>query len=480
MDKHGLRAENNRFYSIEDTSAIGRDVECQICLTDKRVSRRHASLTVKEGFLYIKDERSSNGTYVNGIRISRQTLLQAGDRVRVGDILFRVEYPQTPEIIEEKTTLEQVTPYEDTGVTVAPLNRHSPPSVHNDASPIPYEEEEGQADAVEPLRRRSASWRNLFRLRPWHFWTGVVLGIFLFVLLISSLWNFVQPVSPSLKPPTLSAPALSFVTMEIGEEGGQLENEQGVIVNIPIGAFDQPESIILSQVASSGTEAPALPVGLEALGNIYRVEWQPQISPQQSLQIDLPIDIVPRNSLLAAYRILGEGWQSLGGLIFDGKLRFDLDSPAVLRLAVLRSSGSYGEYRPVLIMNSGDAALVVRPWQWWLPPNIMSPGTAALSTMAINIEAHQAQELEASLAARLYGYASLPYGTYSNWCVSWRNTDLNQTVYAILDQSVSLTPYSCIWEDYRTGQCEPEKAVFNVMASDEGNLLSCVEAGKTR
>lgn len=479
MNVPGLRAENNRLYAVEGPSVIGRDSDCQICVSDKRVSRRHASLVVKDDFLYIKDEHSSNGTYVNGMRINRQTLLQNGDRVRVGDLVLRAEYPPAPAEPADKTLVEKVSPFEDTGVIDTP---GSPSQLLRDDEPPPpfTVEEDEQPMGVEPLRRRSAGWRGRFTFHPWYLWAGVALAALLSFAVLITIWNWIQPGRP-LSPGVVStAPPNPTSEMEITVGGGQVHSVEGVSVIVAENTFSQPVLLKISQVSGSASQNPPLPVGLETLGGIYKVEWQPDQVPHQSLQVNLPIEIVQRNSLMAAYRLSDGAWQSLGGLIYDGKLRFDVNAPAVIRLGVLRSSGSYGEYRPVLIMNNEEAVLEVRPWQWWLPPNVMTPGTAALSTVAINVHSHQAQELETSLGGHPYGYASLPYGTYSAWCVSWWNDAVKQNVYAILPQPVSLTPYSCTWEDYRTGQCEPEKAVFDVKSGDMGNLLSCVEAGKAR
>lgn len=479
MTNPGLRTENNRLYVIDGPCEIGRDVECKICLTDKRVSRRHASLTVKDGFLYIRDERSSNGTYVNGIRINRQTLLQDGDKVRLGDVLLRVEYPPPPEEKPAKTQVQEVTPTEDTGVTVPP-DIHMIGETGADAGKATVElDEDEQAGAVQMPQRKKRTWRSVLKSQPWLQWAAIALGAFLSLAVIVSLWNAIQPSQSGSQTDEPTVVVDSGVEREVGVEGGQVQNGQGVIIKVPKGTFERPMSIRISQVLSGEQDLPALPVGLEALGEIYKIEWQTAQTAQPPLQVDLPLVAAPQNCLQAAYRLSGGGWQSLGGLIYEDKLRFDLDTPAVVRLAALQSSGSYGEYRPVSITNGGDTALIVRPWQWWLPPNVMTPGTATLSAMGINVQSQQPQDLESSLGESYYGYASLPYGTYSAWCVSWQNAELKQKVYAIISQPVSLTPYSCPWEDYRIGACEPEKAVFDVKASDIGNLISCVEAGKS-
>lgn len=53
------------------TITIGRDSSCTICINDERVSRRHALLKIHDtGKMEIVD-MSSNGTYVNGIKLKK-------------------------------------------------------------------------------------------------------------------------------------------------------------------------------------------------------------------------------------------------------------------------------------------------------------------------------------------------------------------------------------------------------------------------
>src|SRR5438132_12956193 len=49
---------------------VGRDpAQCPITLTEPRVSAVHATMKFESAQLYVRDETSNNGTYVNGSRI---------------------------------------------------------------------------------------------------------------------------------------------------------------------------------------------------------------------------------------------------------------------------------------------------------------------------------------------------------------------------------------------------------------------------
>jgi diguanylate cyclase (GGDEF)-like protein len=77
-------------YLIGDRGlVIGRDNGCEIQVNDKSISRRHVSIEPRlPGEYQITDLNSSNGTFVNDLRV-RSQLLQDGCYVRVGDSMFR-------------------------------------------------------------------------------------------------------------------------------------------------------------------------------------------------------------------------------------------------------------------------------------------------------------------------------------------------------------------------------------------------------
>jgi hypothetical protein len=67
--------------------AIGRDPRNDLVPQDPKVSRLHAQIRREAGGYVIYDLNSTNGTYVNGQRVSR-CLLRGGDEIRVGQTLL--------------------------------------------------------------------------------------------------------------------------------------------------------------------------------------------------------------------------------------------------------------------------------------------------------------------------------------------------------------------------------------------------------
>jgi hypothetical protein len=92
-------------YPITDSITIGRALECEVTLSRSYISRSHARLKVDDDALSIEDLSSSNGTHVNGVKISGQQYLQHGDEVGFKDVTFRVHEDRTQ--LSEEVSLNQ-------------------------------------------------------------------------------------------------------------------------------------------------------------------------------------------------------------------------------------------------------------------------------------------------------------------------------------------------------------------------------------
>jgi FHA domain len=68
-----------------DQLIIGRDVTSNIAIGDAEVSRKHARLTFQGGKYVIEDLGSTNGTFVNGQRLTGPVVLKPGDLVALGE-----------------------------------------------------------------------------------------------------------------------------------------------------------------------------------------------------------------------------------------------------------------------------------------------------------------------------------------------------------------------------------------------------------
>ena len=75
--------------AIAGSLLLGRSSACQLVFEDDTVSRRHAELHVVDGHWMLRDLGSSNGTYVNGRRVT-EAEVAAGDEIVLGGCRFHL------------------------------------------------------------------------------------------------------------------------------------------------------------------------------------------------------------------------------------------------------------------------------------------------------------------------------------------------------------------------------------------------------
>ena len=71
---------------------LGRDASCEVALRDPGISRHHATLLAEGDRYVLRDAGSSNGTFVNGVRVT-ESPIQAGDQIRLGNTILTVGRP---------------------------------------------------------------------------------------------------------------------------------------------------------------------------------------------------------------------------------------------------------------------------------------------------------------------------------------------------------------------------------------------------
>ena len=82
-------------FPLSAKTTAGRDEACGITLPNEMTSREHARLEVKNDRLVVEDLGSTNGTWVNGKRITGPTALNSGDAIRFDTTEFRVQGADT-------------------------------------------------------------------------------------------------------------------------------------------------------------------------------------------------------------------------------------------------------------------------------------------------------------------------------------------------------------------------------------------------
>ena len=76
--------------SLKLPTVIGRSDQAALKVRTSVVSREHCRLFEKNGFLFVEDLKSSNGTFVNEERITTMTKIASGDFLTVGPVTLKV------------------------------------------------------------------------------------------------------------------------------------------------------------------------------------------------------------------------------------------------------------------------------------------------------------------------------------------------------------------------------------------------------
>src|SRR5437764_13570505 len=62
-----------------------------LMLPKESVSKHHARLLYRDGRFIVTDLKMTNGTYVNGRKISQATIVREGDKIYIGDFVLRLD-----------------------------------------------------------------------------------------------------------------------------------------------------------------------------------------------------------------------------------------------------------------------------------------------------------------------------------------------------------------------------------------------------
>ena len=109
-------------YILEKPEVIlGRELNNDVPVPDPEISRRHARFITRADGVYIEDLGSTNGTFLNGVRVKAPTLLHSGDLITLAESTVLVfeqrgaepvfsQAPYIAPIIEEPQTYQTFVP----------------------------------------------------------------------------------------------------------------------------------------------------------------------------------------------------------------------------------------------------------------------------------------------------------------------------------------------------------------------------------
>src|SRR5262245_28076559 len=96
--------EQRRMVFNKPEVTIGRVQGNDIVLPKGNVSKRHARIVLKDGKFIIVDLKSTNGTYVNGRKITSPLVVKDSDKIYIGDFIVGVDESAEGDSPSETTT----------------------------------------------------------------------------------------------------------------------------------------------------------------------------------------------------------------------------------------------------------------------------------------------------------------------------------------------------------------------------------------
>ncbi len=156
---------------------IGRDASNGVAINDAEVSRKHAKLTTQESGYVIQDLGSTNGTFINGQRITSSQGLKPGDAVTLGEnivLMYEPIFDPNATVISSAQSLKTAAPIRIPTPTPVPTPTPPPSTAPVDVFP-------GQVPA-SPVQKPSTPTKKKFPI-----WLIIVI---VFLLIICACVGF--------------------------------------------------------------------------------------------------------------------------------------------------------------------------------------------------------------------------------------------------------------------------------------------------
>jgi predicted component of type VI protein secretion system len=144
-------------YPLEaDEIIVGRDASNTISINDSEISRKHAKLNLHGAAYVIQDLGSTNGTFINGQRVTGTQVLNPGDSVSFGEniiLLYESAFDPNATLISSAKAPKTVTPV--SRPAAAPVRAATPAP----AGPAPvYSNPVPAVQAAAPVKRKFPVW----------------------------------------------------------------------------------------------------------------------------------------------------------------------------------------------------------------------------------------------------------------------------------------------------------------------------------
>ncbi len=159
--------EQKRLEFDKPEVTIGRVQGNDIILPKGNVSKRHSRIVLKDGKFIIVDLKSTNGTYVNGRKITSPLVVKGSDKIYIGDFILSIEELAGAGVAADDSAALGARPRANTIPPPPPAPRGRPstvPGTEDDSEPMgapppagamgPMDDDEsGASELPEPVSR---------------------------------------------------------------------------------------------------------------------------------------------------------------------------------------------------------------------------------------------------------------------------------------------------------------------------------------
>jgi len=148
------------FILDQDSLTLGRDPSSDIVISDPQVSRQHTRITTRQDeMIVIEDLGSTNGTFVNGIRLTGPHTLANGDVIGLGDVVTLTHYGVGIATTEPLAGRPTVSPAPPSPGPSLPTPQPAPPPAYTVTPPPPPAYAAAPPLDVPPVEERKSSTR---------------------------------------------------------------------------------------------------------------------------------------------------------------------------------------------------------------------------------------------------------------------------------------------------------------------------------
>ena len=167
-----------------ERTTVGRVEDNAFQIEEPSVSSRHCEILLRGGDIVIKDLNSTNGTFINGEKIS-EGVLKPGQTLRLGNVELKLDTPGAPAAPSSTPASSASTPAPAPGATAPPA-----PSP---ASPTKKEPVKAAAGGLSPEQFESGGSRSFDTTKDFtkkktnksmYIWIGVGVVLLVIVILI--------------------------------------------------------------------------------------------------------------------------------------------------------------------------------------------------------------------------------------------------------------------------------------------------------